>query len=73
MNSNITVQYHTDETILTDYHATFVPNIGDCIILGNKRYRVNKIDHLGNVMLHHAIETWEIRVFLEKVNSDNIE
>ena len=69
---DINVQYHTGDTIISDFHATFIPNTGDYITLRNEKYRVNKIEHIGKVGMYRAIDNWEIRVYLEPSNSDNI-
>ena len=40
---DINVQYHTGDTIISDFHATFIPNTGDYITLRNEKYRVSEL------------------------------
>lgn len=72
MSSQISVQYHTDSDIINDSSTWLIPHVGDFINFNGKEYRVTKIKNTAYMNSNHWVNKWNVHVYLEPFDSDNI-
>lgn len=72
MNSQISVQYHTDDDIINDVSTYLIPHVGDCVSFNGEEYRVTKVKNVAYMNSNHWVNRWDVDVYLEPFNSDNI-